>query len=127
MFWCSARVSPRTCCAFHHVVPVAYCSFLWPPSQDSLGFWIPEFLVELGFWIPIVSGIPDSWSWVPHFQALDSEFQKQKFPKFQILKAKIFWIPDFTSKNLLDSEFHKQKFTGFQNSLSKIFMTMESG
>lgn len=42
MFWCSARVSPRTCCAFHHVVPVAYCSFSWPPSQDSLGFWIPE-------------------------------------------------------------------------------------
>ena len=58
---------------------------------------------------------------------LDSGFQKQKFPEFQILKAKIFWIPDFTGKNLLDSEFHKQKFTGFRNSLSKIFMTMESG
>ena len=97
---------------------------LHPKIVLDSGFWIPEFLVELGFWIPIVSGIPDSWSWVPHFQALDSEFQKQKF---QLLKAKIFWIPDFTSKNLLDSEFHKQKFTGFRNSLSKIFMTMESG
>ena len=127
MFWCSARVSPGTCCAFHYVFPVEYCSFLWPPSQDSLGYWIAEFLVELGFWIPIVSGIPDSWSWVPHFKALDSEFQKQKFPEFQIPKAKIFWIPDFTSKNLADSGFHKQKFTGFRNSLSKIAMITQSG
>ena len=100
---------------------------LHPKTVLDSGFWILEFLLELGFWIPIISGIPDSWSWVPHFKALDSKFQKQKFPEFQIPKAKIFWIPDFTSENLPDSGFHKQKFTGFRNSLSKISMIMESG
>ena len=51
--------------------------------QDSLGLWIPgigfQYLsVEFGFWIPIVSGIPDSLSCIPDFNAQDSEFHKQK-------------------------------------------------
>ena len=46
-----------------------------------------SFLVELGFWIPIVSGIPDSNS----------------------------WIPDSTSKNFPDSGFLFRKFTRFRN------------
>ena len=50
--------------------------------QDSLGFWIPccgsqipgtRFLiflsVKLGFPPPIVSGIPDSFSWIPDSKA----------------------------------------------------------
>ena len=82
--------------------------------------WIlnSRFLLELGFWIPIVSGIPYSWSWVPHSKGFDSNsrtknfpdsrFQKQKFSGFRIPQAEISWIPEFTR-------------------LSKISMIVESG
>ena len=61
--------------------------------QDSLGFWIPccgfqvldsgSFPVKLEFQFPIVSGIPDSLNCIPDSKALDSGFQKQKYPRFR--------------------------------------------
>ena len=51
-----------------------------------------SFSVELGFRIRIVSGIPDSYTCIPHSKAQDSGFHKQKFPRFRIPNAKISLI-----------------------------------
>ena len=64
---------------------------------NSLGFWIPrcgfriagtgfQFLsAELEFWIPIVSGIPDSLSYILDSKAQDSRFHQQKCPDSEML------------------------------------------
>ena len=50
--------------------------------------------VELGFWIPILSGIPDSLTYILDSKARDSGFHKQNFPGFPLLQAKISQIPE---------------------------------
>ena len=62
--------------------------------QHNLGFWIPlrgliripgtgfwSLLEELGVRIPIVSGIPDSLSWIPDSKAQDFRFHQKNFSK----------------------------------------------
>ena len=74
--------------------------------QDGLGFWIPR----RGFWISrwqisvfvggtwiqiaIVGGIPNSLICIPDSKAQDMGFHKKIFPRFQIQKAKLSWIPE---------------------------------
>ena len=53
-----------------------------------------SFLGELGFQILNFSGIPDSYSCILDSKAQDSEFHKQKFPRFWIPQAKISQIPE---------------------------------
>ena len=48
-----------------------------------------SYSLELGLWILIISGIPDSLSCVPDSKALDSKFNKKKFPRFQIPQANL--------------------------------------
>ena len=60
--------------------------------QHNLGFWIPRrgliripgtgfrsLLEELGVRIPIVSGIPESLSWIPYSKAQDFRFHQKNF------------------------------------------------
>ena len=62
--------------------------------QHDLGFWIPRrgliripgtgfwsLYEELGVRIPIVSGVPDSLSWIPDSKAQDSGFHQKNFSK----------------------------------------------
>ena len=64
--------------------------------RDSLRFWIlrsgsvqisgtrfQSLSVELGFRIPIVSGIPDSLSWIPDSKAQDFWLHEHNFPGFR--------------------------------------------
>ena len=46
-----------------------------------------SYSVVLGVRILIISGIPDSLSCVPDSKALDSKFNKNKFPRFRIPQA----------------------------------------
>ena len=39
--------------------------------------------MKYGFWLSIVSGIPDSLSWIPYSKTQDSGFHKEKFPGFR--------------------------------------------
>ena len=53
-----------------------------------------SYTAELGFRIPIVRGIPDSDSCIPDSKARIPDSTSKNFPRFRILHAKIFRIPE---------------------------------
>ena len=73
--------------------------------QHNLGFWIPRrgliripgtgfwsLLEELGVRIPIVSGIPESLSWIPYSKAQDFRFHQKNFSQLGFHKPKFFGV-----------------------------------
>ena len=58
--------------------------------MDS-GFQVQNLSLELGFGTPIISGNPDSLSFIPDPKARDSGFHKQKFSGFPYI-GQTEWI-----------------------------------
>ena len=69
---------------------VQYCIF---PNSHNATPWIPDLPVKFGFRIPIVSGIPDSYSYMPDSKGHDSGLHKQIFLRSRIPHVKRFRIP----------------------------------
>jgi len=103
-----------------------YCSFSWSPSQDSLGFWIPDSLWNLDSGFQSLAGLPIHGSGFRIPKAL-IPIPEVKFSRILDSKSKTFLDSGFYEQKFTGFGIHKQKFTGFRNSQSKISMIMESG
>ena len=66
----------------------------------------------------MVSGIPDSLSWITDSKARDSRFQKQNVPGFRVPKVKSSRIPE--SGILCIGEWHEYRFCSLENVASNI-------